>query len=1172
MEGQYPDTNALVNNLLVILILLFGFIASLPIRAADGSEQRTVITVVPFTAGKETADHWRHSFASELRNRLDKTGTLRVRHPGFGMRRLELPSTATPTKDQALAIGLLVQAPSVLWGTVTTIGGKWMVSAAILEPASGREDPFRAEGADFWEARNNTIRQVAARLGVAVPAETADEVFKVWTSSAGALELSSEAHAAGLRKEHLSKAETLLLKAVALDPYSTRLWAALAHLYITMDRSGEAGDALIRALDLDPDNTDALYVRAIHELEQDQHPALIATLERILELDPEKVDALRLMARVRSRVKDDLEGALELLRRARRIAPMDGRIHGQEALVLARSGKRKEAGIALGEAVRLIMGEDPPTDGLFTIAHAAVFMGDRILALGVLRRAVAVLQKQGASPSTIAWAQRTIAMLEAREEAVAVEFDIPRTYTDKQLGDAITSRLDEDEREGIESPLVVTPGMVAWARDAVAGADGERATAKALFTVMNRRAPHVGDLGARTAREVFAAWGDPLETFSCQEYAKLYVGLARELGLEAFFVLVERDDADKPVMHACAAVRAEGEWFLADPTYDWFGIRHRDFTVLDDLQATGIHYSQIRDDDGFMTEAANMHPEALARRRLATKLFPENVHARVALARHLIQQNDLEGAERELDAATRLGQPKCQLYATRAFLAMRRNDLDRTEEYSQKALDLNPHRAQSHAAMGIVQQQRGRLAEARESFQKALSQTGEPDEERTILRWIARIDDQIGPGEDGPVARALRMWKEGNLEGAVEELKVAVEQEPHRFANHFRLGKCLHELERREEALPHLRRAIELDPDDHMTRSLLSDVLFKAGKPGQSLEVMKGGLELDPGNPNLLVELGSLQFRSGDKSNAVATWEQAIAAGSDNPRVYITLARELALRMRSREAARILEEAKEMVVTDSSGLLNAAGSWLMVGRFEEARHYFRLALDASGTNDGSPVSEAVRDHFQANLDAAFAMEEDLLDQIRQGGEPAFDEAGIEKLGFVQGSLRESIDPSELGPCFEQHRDKVRDQLEERAVTTITLDTGPDALKHATAIRDALRAGRSPNEAAGDQGTVRRRQWLSREGLQGAMRAPVFDTPVGGVCEVVDGGSFLAVSIVHATRPGKGGTLKDAHVRDAVRNVILRQKLELWWEYYLGILKDRVRNEAAGEAAGPPPQG
>src|SRR5437879_7949775 len=97
-----------------------------------------------------------------------------------------------------------------------------------------------------------------------------------------------------------------------------------------------------------------------------------------------------------------------------------------------------------------------------------------------------------------------------------------------------------------------------------------------------------------TAKEVFAAWNTPGASFRCQELAYLYVALARAVGLRAYFVSVEQQCDGGRDLHNCAAVFLAGQALLSDPAF-WFGVPHKSFTLLDDVQAVATHLSALGD-------------------------------------------------------------------------------------------------------------------------------------------------------------------------------------------------------------------------------------------------------------------------------------------------------------------------------------------------------------------------------------------------------------------------------------------------------------------------------------------------------------------------------------------------------------------------------------------------
>src|SRR5262249_15186836 len=129
----------------------------------------------------------------------------------------------------------------------------------------------------------------------------------------------------------------------------------------------------------------------------------------------------------------------------------------------------------------------------------------------------------------------------------------------------------------------------------------------------------------------------PKETFCCQDYTKLLIAGARDTGLKAFYTHLERDYAGKIVYHDCAVIFAGGEALLVDPAYHWFGAPHKQFVVLDDIQAIAHHLYQGPNGSNRLAEA-----------KVAVKLHPDTAWGRIILARAFLAQNYSSEAETEL--------------------------------------------------------------------------------------------------------------------------------------------------------------------------------------------------------------------------------------------------------------------------------------------------------------------------------------------------------------------------------------------------------------------------------------------------------------------------------------------------------------------------------------------
>jgi len=309
----------------------------------------------------------------------------------------------------------------------------------------------------------------------------------------------------------------------------------------------------------------------------------------------------------------------------------------------------------------------------------------------------------------------------------------PKSYTAQSLDAALRERLTRAEYKQIINPLASTPAMDHWAQELVGGATNDLGKARKIFDALARHLDK-GDVGTRTAQQVFAGWNDPAQSFCCQEYAKLYVALARAVGVKAFYVHLEQDYSGEVVYHDCAAVFAEDKAFLVDPAYRWFGAPHKNYLVLDDLQAIAHHYYQH-----------SGKGNQVARCRLAAKLHPDTAWGQLALACALVNANKLGQGAQTLKIAEQLEPGRWDAYMLAGLIAARNRDLDGAQDSLHKAIELNPKYGPSHDMLGWVLSAQGRLTAARDEYRQALSNSSlmSAGEKAGVLRAIAGLNEKL---------------------------------------------------------------------------------------------------------------------------------------------------------------------------------------------------------------------------------------------------------------------------------------------------------------------------------------------------------------------------------------------------------------------------------------------
>jgi tetratricopeptide (TPR) repeat protein len=324
----------------------------------------------------------------------------------------------------------------------------------------------------------------------------------------------------------------------------------------------------------------------------------------------------------------------------------------------------------------------------------------------------------------------------------------PGIYTEKDLQAELRKRLTRDEYLQIVNPLAATPAMTNWAAELTRGAADELAKAKKIFDGLKRHVSK-GEGGTRTAEETFAAWKDPQQSFCCQEYAKLFVALARAVGVNAFYVHLERDYSGRIVYHDCAAVFADGKALLVDPAYFWFGAPHREFVVLNDVQAVAHHYFQhVRIPGGAEHDFQTLRIPSdaqVARCRIAAKLHPNFAWGQIALANELVVAKRLRQARAALKTAFQLETNRWDAWQLKGFLALQENNPAEAITHLKKAADLNPDSGEIHYQLAHALLAQKKSEAAREELNTALRLGGLDGElEKDARHHLADLNEQPG--------------------------------------------------------------------------------------------------------------------------------------------------------------------------------------------------------------------------------------------------------------------------------------------------------------------------------------------------------------------------------------------------------------------------------------------
>ena len=759
-ENTHPDPDAPANakEALTLQVMPRNADVNQPAQRPPG---RLTVSILWFEnrAGSQ-AEHWRHGIEGLLRGRLRRVKAIQLRGGiAYARRRLGSAEGSALNATKARAIGELVETQRVVWGSYQRRDDKWQVSVYLLNVATGEiSDSLRAASEDWFDIRDSLTEQILGELRIRPSEEEKRKLISRETDSPQAFEWFVKAYALQAQGKPLAEREECARRAIAADPQYAGAYGALAAVLGTRGEFEQVEETVRKALTLEPDDAQSHCLLGIVFSLQSKFAQGQKELQEALRLEPDDAETLSRLAQLYAG-QEKWEEAVAYGEKAVILAPMEASIHAQLGLAYANQRDRDRAMLELKEAQRLADLEG--MDGMNAeqmICQAYHRLGEIPLAVEHYEIFVVQARKMGANPAMVNAFEKMAQRLKVTLVPTFIEAKMPEVHTEQTLQRTLQERLTKAELEMVVNPVAGSREIRRWARQLTQGASTELDKAKAIFAGLTRRIQTKGESGTRTACEVFAAWKDPNESFNCQEFTKLFLALAREVGVGAFYVHLGRDYRGKLVFHDCAIVFVEGKALLVDPAYRWFGVPHQAFVVLDDVQMLAHQLYQHTSGEGSVSGC-----------RVAAKLHPDFAWGQLRLAAALWGAGRRAQAQEALEAAARLEPGRWDTCRLRGHMAVDDEAWDTAVPHLRKALELNPEDDSSHFLLGTALAGQGRQEEAREAYRASLTHGSRGATADWTRRAIVQINEMIGTesGQEYATA-ALMLAAEG---GQAEEVR-----------------------------------------------------------------------------------------------------------------------------------------------------------------------------------------------------------------------------------------------------------------------------------------------------------------------------------------------------------------------------------------------------------------
>ena len=158
----------------------------------------------------------------------------------------------------------------------------------------------------------------------------------------------------------------------------------------------------------------------------------------------------------------------------------------------------------------------------------------------------------------------------------------------------------------------------------------------------------------------------------------------------------------------------------------------------------------------------------------------------------------------------------------------------------------------------------------------------------------------------------IKFWLEWDWQGAEEECKRAIAQNPNHPNAHARYAHLLSNMERHSEAIAEARRALELDPVSLPRNLFLGQFLYQARQYDQAMEQLLEALEMAPNDWVARLNLGKVYVQQKKYAEAITEFQKAREFSEGNTETIAVLGHVLAISGKKAQAEKVLDDLKRM--------------------------------------------------------------------------------------------------------------------------------------------------------------------------------------------------------------------------------------------------------------------
>lgn len=340
-----------------------------------------------------------------------------------------------------------------------------------------------------------------------------------------------------------------------------------------------------------------------------------------------------------------------------------------------------------------------------------------------------------------------------------------------------------------------------------------------------------------------------------------------------------------------------GMHYQAHELQDPAGAAYRNAITLMPDDARWLYYLALHSfETGNYAEAIQMY-------RRAGTLQPDYLPLQARLGLAYLENNQNSEARAVFEKVLSVETDHVAALAGMGRVAFRNKDYDSAIDYFERALAAQPQANELHYRLGMAYRQKGDVDKAREHLpQRGKVKPQFPDP-------LLRAMQGRSQSSQFYLQQGIAAGKEGNFEGAVNALTVAIAVNPKDDMAYVALGLALEQLGKLDEAGIHYEQALKINPENTEASFNIGVLLHRKGFLDPALEYYQQAVANNADYTEAWFLLGHANMHLSRYDEAAANFSEVARLQSDN--VYVLHLRVLAHLAAGdcEQAMQILEQA-----------------------------------------------------------------------------------------------------------------------------------------------------------------------------------------------------------------------------------------------------------------------